>query len=80
MRLIMHQLRWQACHLVEVSESITLGYSQDQVTPSFKARVCFRAILLCLLLERVLKVINISLWCSIGSLYTLYTFVIFYTV
>ena len=38
----------------EVNKNINLGYSQDQITPSFKVRVCFRAILLCQILKMVL--------------------------
>ena len=45
---------WHGSHSAEVNENINLGYSQDQGTPSFRVRVCFRAILLCLILKRVL--------------------------
>ena len=39
---------------------ITTGVTaRTRVTPSFKVRVCFRAILLCLILKRVLVVIYI---------------------
>ena len=48
-------LRWHGCPSAEVNENINLGYSQDdRVTPSFRVRVWFRAILLCLILKRVL--------------------------
>ena len=37
---------WDISHLVEVNDNINLGYSQARVTPSFRVRACFRAILL----------------------------------
>ena len=44
-------LRWHGSHSAEVNENINLGYGQDQ---SFRVRVCFRAIMLFLILKRVL--------------------------
>ena len=42
---------WHSSHSAEVNENINLRYSQDQGTPNFRVRVCFRAILLCLILS-----------------------------
>ena len=43
---------FKGSHSAEVNENINLGYSQDQCTASFRVRVWFRAILLCLILKK----------------------------
>ena len=54
-KLTLSLLRWHVSHLAEVNETINLAVTvRTRVTPSFKVRVCFRAILLCLILKRVL--------------------------
>ena len=48
-------LRWRGSLLAEVNENINVVTVRTRVTPSFvRVRVCFRAILLCLILKRVL--------------------------